>query len=154
MRLSLRPVTLDDEEFLLRVYASTRLEEVSAWGWTAAQQNAFLRMQFMAQRGSYAAAYPHAEHRLILVDDEPAGRILVDRGGQEIRLVDIALLPEYRNRGAGTFVIRNLIEESRTLGKPLRLQVTKVNRAARLYERLGFSKTAEDEIYWEMECAP
>ncbi len=75
--LRLRPVTAADEEFLFRVYAGTRQEEVAAWGWDTAQQNAFLRMQFTAQKRSYAASYPDAEHQLILESDEPVGRIIV-----------------------------------------------------------------------------
>jgi ribosomal protein S18 acetylase RimI-like enzyme len=154
MGLSLRPVTIQDEEFLFRLYASTRQKEVSAWGWDAAQQHAFLRMQFVAQRRGYEADYAAAEHRLILADGEPIGRIFVHRTEREIRLVDIAVLPEFQSRGAGAAFIRNLIAESQASGRPLRLQVARGNRAIQLYQRLGFSKTGEDDVYFQMEWKP
>jgi len=50
MMFSLRPIRLDDEGFLFRLYASTRQEEISAWGWNQAQQEAFLHVQYTAQR--------------------------------------------------------------------------------------------------------
>jgi hypothetical protein len=47
-----------------------------------------------------------------------------------------------------------LIAECQASGKPLRLQVTKENRAIHLYERLGFSKTGEDELHYRMSWEP
>ena len=157
MHLSLRPAGTGDEVFLFQVYAGVRREEVAAWGWDPAQQNAFLRMQFALQQRGYAAAYPEAGHWLIVCDHEPAGRLIVLRTEQEIRLVDISLLTEFRRRGIGSTLIRELIDEARTAGKPLRLQVMKSNPAARLYERLGFSITGDMGIYLQMEwkaCLP
>ena len=139
---------------MFRLYASTRQEEVTAWGWNAAQQIAFLRMQFAAQQRSYTAGYPDADHCLILWLDEPVGRLIVSRTEQEIRLVDIALLPEYRNRGIGTCLVRELAKESQASRTPLRLQVLKGNKAFRLYSRLGFSISSEDELYFQMEWNP
>jgi len=154
MHLSLRSVRSEDEDFLFRLYAGTRQEEMSAWGWNAAQQAAFLRMQFRAQRQGYAADYAGADHQVILADDEPVGRVMVHRTEKEVRLVDISVLPEYRNRGMGAALIHDLMVECQAARKPLRLQVAKGNRAARLYERLGFLKTGEDEIYYHMWWNP
>ena len=150
---SIRP---EDEDFLFRLYASTRQEEVSAWGWNQAQQEAFLRMQYTAQRRWYDVAYAGAEHRLILENkgenDEPIGRILVQRAKGVIELVDISLLPEHRNRGIGTALLRELIEESRKSRATVRLQVLRNNEGAiRLYRRLGFGVVSEDEVRYHME---
>lgn len=150
----MRPVIAGDEAFLFRVYAGVRGEEVAAWGWDLAQVDAFLRMQFTAQNRWYASQYPGAEHSLILCDEEPAGRLMVLETGQEIRLVDISLLPQFRNRGIGRSLLAGLIEEARTSGRPVRLHVLKNNPALRLYQRLGFSITADAEPYWQMERLP
>ena len=148
----LRPLRPEDESFLLKLYASTREEEMAAWGWDKAGQEAFITMQFTAQRRWYEAAYPQAEHRLIILRDESIGRIIVLREKTRIELIDIALLPEYRNEGVGTALLGELIEESRKSGVPLRLQVRRNNEAAiRLYRRLGFSPIEEDEVYCRME---
>src|SRR5689334_12600699 len=92
-RLTLRPVDADDETFLYEVFASTRAEEMALTGWPPAQQEAFLRPQFRAQREHYSAEFPRADHAIILVDDRPIGRLFVSRNSQAIDLVDISLLP-------------------------------------------------------------
>ena len=154
MNIALRPFLPENQDFLFRLYASTRQEEVSAFGWDAAQQEAFLRMQFNAQQRWYEMAYGKADHHLIMVDEQPAGRILVLREADAFRLVDIALLAEYRNRGVGTHLLRNLIAESDKAALPLRLQVLKSNPAQHLYQRLGFTQTGEDGLYYQMERKP
>jgi ribosomal protein S18 acetylase RimI-like enzyme len=148
----------DDEDFLFRLYASTRQEEISAWGWNQAQQEAFLRMQYTAQRRWYDVAYAGAEHRLILENKgengEPIGRILVQRAEGVIELVDISLLPEHRNRGIGTALLRELIEEARKSRATVRLQVLRNNEGAiRLYRRMGFAIVSEDEVRYHMEVS-
>jgi ribosomal protein S18 acetylase RimI-like enzyme len=154
MRLSLRPARNDDEDFLYRLYAGTRQEEVAAWGWNPGQQDAFLRMQFRAQRQGYAAEFPAADHQVIMADQEPVGRLIVHRTEKDVRLVDIAVLSEYRNLGMGTALLRDLVAECRASGASLRLQVAKGNRAIRLYERLGLRTESETEMYYQMSWDP
>jgi len=151
MNIELRPFSTDDQDFLYRLYSSTRLAELAPFGWDTAQQDAFLRMQFNARQRWYEMAYQGADHRLIMVDGEPAGRILVHRGSNAHVLVDIALLTEYRNRGVGTHLLRQLIAEAERDGAAVRLQVLKSNPAYRLYQRLGFVKTGEEGMYFQME---
>jgi GNAT superfamily N-acetyltransferase len=152
--LSLRSVQSGDGDFLFRLYASTRQEEISSWNWDAQQQAAFLHLQFKAQSLGYSADYPDAAHSLILQDGVPIGRVILHRTERVVRLVDISLLPEHRNRGVGTAIIRDIIAECASLGKPLALQVRKVNPAARLYARLGFTMAGEDEFYIQMRWEP
>ena len=71
MGLSLRFVQNGDGEFLFRLYASTRQEEISSWNWDAQQQAAFLHLQFKAQSLGYSADYPDAAHSLILQTERP-----------------------------------------------------------------------------------
>jgi len=153
-RVRLRSVTSGDLPFLFELYASTREEELAAWGWDAAQTRDFLRMQFEAQRRGYDAAYPRADDAVILLDEGAVGRLLVARASDHIRLVDIAVLPPHRGTGIGSRLIGQLIGESVSSGRPLRLQVARGNRAANLYGRLGFSVTAEDAMYREMQFDP
>lgn len=141
----------DDEAFLFEVYASTRQDEVAAWGWAPAQQEAFLRMQFMAQHRSYGMQYPDADPRIIEQQGQRAGRILVARTEREIVLVDIALLPAFRNQGLGTALIKELQAEAAAAGQTLRLHVLKGSPAYRLYERLGFVMTADNSMHYGME---
>jgi len=55
--------------------------------------------------------------------------------------VDSAL----RRQGIGTEVVEGLIEEATNAGRAVTLGVVKTNPALRLYERLGFRTTHEDE---------
>ncbi|HWI60888.1 MAG TPA: GNAT family N-acetyltransferase [Symbiobacteriaceae bacterium] len=145
------PVGPDDQAFLFDLYAASRRDELAAWGWDEAQQAAFLRIQFTAQQRSYEWQYPDADHRLILVEGEKAGRIMVWRGQDRIQLVDVALLPQYRRRGIGLALLQDLQQETAAVGKPLALSVLKTNDGARrLYERLGFRITGDHDPYIAM----
>ena len=152
--LALRPVVPEDEQFLYELYRSTRADEMAAWGWDAAQQDGFLRMQFRAQQLGYEAEEGQNETKIILFEDKPVGRLIVARTDDEILLVDIALLTEYRSNGIGTVFIKDLFDEATRAGKPVRLHVLKNNRAMRLYERLGFKTTGESGMHFQMEWNP
>ncbi len=147
----LRPETADDEAFLYAVYASTRQEELDAVGWDEARRQAFLRMQFDAQRRGYRDMFPEGSFLIILCGNDRAGRMVVNRTAHEIRLVDIALLPAFQNQGVGARLVGDLIAEAKQTGRPLRVSVFKPSRAAAFYQRLGFVKSGETGPYdrWE-----
>jgi len=150
-----RPVAPEDDEFLFAVYASTRAEELAPVPWTDEQKRAFLRMQFDAQRGEYFQRFPDADYRVILVGGRPAGRLWVARTGEQIRLLDIALLAEFRGRGVGARLVGQLSDEAARARLPLRHMVFQLNEAAmRFYERLGFTRLELHGAYWEMEMRP
>ena len=148
--ISWRSATAADAAFCFSVYASTRAEELATWGWGVAQQEIFLKMQFAAQAASYRATFPGASHAIVLRGDRPVGTLIVNHTAEEIRLVDVAFLPQHRGAGLGTEVIRRLQAEAHGSGRPLRLQVLRTSRAARLYARLGFITTGGDEMRVEM----
>ncbi|HVF61348.1 MAG TPA: GNAT family N-acetyltransferase [Thermoanaerobaculia bacterium] len=153
--LSLRPVRDDDRDFLYRVYAGTRLEELKlATDWSAEQKEQFLRQQFAAQDAYYRENYPGAEWSVVLRHGEPAGRLYVHRRPAEIRLMEIALLPEHRGCGLGTALLEELMAEARATARPLTIHVEVYNPALRLYERLGFRKREDKGVYWLMEWTP
>jgi GNAT superfamily N-acetyltransferase len=148
-----RPVGEGDEEHLRRVYASTRAEELALVDWDASVKESFLRQQFDAQDAHYRT-YPDASLDVIDVNGEPAGRLYVARWADEIRIMDIALLPEYRGRGIGTKLLEALLEEAAAEGKRLTIHVEKFNPARRLYERLGFSEAGDTGVYLLLEATP
>jgi ribosomal protein S18 acetylase RimI-like enzyme len=152
--LALRAARAGDEAFLLKVYASTRAEELAAAGWNDEQREAFLRMQFQAQDKHYRENYPGAEFQIIQVDGERAGRLYVHHRSKEIRIMDIALLPAYRRRGLGTVLLKAILSEGAQAGKAVTIHVEIFNPALGWYERLGFTKIAEHGPYQLMECSP
>lgn len=149
-----RPLTTDDAQLVVDIYASTRADEVAAWGWDPQQQATFLQMQGHMQLRAYAMQYPGATHEIILQDGAPVGQILVHRTPTEIRLVDIAFLPAYRGRGLGTAAITELQREAAAANLPITLSVLKSNPAQRLYARLGFSRTGESDTRYAMQWHP
>ncbi|TMK94470.1 MAG: GNAT family N-acetyltransferase [Actinobacteria bacterium] len=152
--IELRPVEPGDREFLLRVYASTRAEELAAVPWDDAQKDAFLRSQFDAQDAWWREHYAGASFDVVLVDGEAAGRLYVHRGPSEIRIVDIALLPEHRGSGVGTSLLRDLLAEADASGKSVTIHVERMNLALRLYERLGFAVAEDKGVYLFLERPP
>ena len=152
--ITLRPIAPGDEELLYRVYASTREDELAQVDWTAAQKEAFLRMQFTAQHRYYQEHYAGAAFQVILADGHPAGRLYVARWPDEIRIVDIALLPAYRNAGIGSTLLRDLQAEAEGAGKPLSIHVERFNPALRLYQRLGFTQIADKGVYLLLQWSP
>ena len=154
MNTRLRSSLPEDRDFLFRLYASTREQELSDLGWPAVQQEAFLRMQFNAQQQWYAATYSTAVSQIIEQDHQPIGRMIVQRAPGIWRLPNISLLPEHRGQGIGGELIRALIKECVQSGAVLQLQVVNTNPAQRLYTRLGFIKIGEDQIYTQMELHP
>src|SRR5215471_6682216 len=159
MNVTLQPFSPDNQEFLFRLYSSTREHEISALGWPPAQQEAFLRMQFNAQQRWYDSAYAGAEQQLVERDGQPIGRLLVLWGNalkkeDSALLVDISLLAEHRGQGIGGRLVNDLIAECSRRGMTLKLQVLQTNPALRLYERLGFIRTGEDQMYIQMERRP
>src|SRR6266516_871212 len=151
-KVTLRPIRKEDEPFLLALYASSRDEELSQAQWGEGQKELFVRWQFDLQRREYDARFPDSRYEVIMVDEEPAGRIWIGEDEEQIRLLDIALLPEFQRRGMGTLLLRRLIDEAARAKKPLRHMVFVLNNDAhRFYERLGFVVIEDLGAYKHME---
>jgi ribosomal protein S18 acetylase RimI-like enzyme len=153
-RITFRAIRPDDAPFLFEVYASTREDELRPVPWTPAEKTAFLRQQFDAQHTHYQQHYAGARFDVIELDGRPIGRLYVDRGAGEIRIVDIALLPAHRGAGIGTTILRGLLGEAAASGRPVRIHVEQSNPARRLYRRLGFVPIADRGVYQLLECRP
>jgi ribosomal protein S18 acetylase RimI-like enzyme len=152
--VELRPTKPADEPFLRDVYASTRADELARVPWTDEQKRAFTDQQFTAQDAYYREHYRGATYDVILVDGKPAGRLYVARWADEIRIMDIAVLPAFRGAGAGTRLLESLQAEAAAGGKSLSIHVERFNRATRLYERLGFRVVEDRDPYVFMEWRP
>src|ERR1700733_9133331 len=158
-QLSAPAVTLDaatasDQEFFYRTFASTRAAEVALTGWSAGQQESFVRMQFEAQTRGYLMQTPEAQYWVIRENGTPVGRMIVDRTASDIHLIDIGLLPEFRGHGIGSTLMAAVIQEATLERKPIRLFVERFNPALQWYEGLGFKVIGEGQIYMEMVWQP
>jgi len=152
---TLRPQGALDKDFLFRVYASTRADEMALVDWTDEQKTAFLWMQFNAQTEHYLIHYSKAEYYILQREGVAIGRLILERSKNQFLIMDITILPEYRNAGIGTVIIKDLMKEAGRAGLPLVLRVEFFNPAIRLYTRLGFVKTREvNSVYHEMVWTP
>ncbi len=143
----MRPVVADDRQFLERVYAESRAEELCATGWSEAQKTAFCQSQFSIQDSYYKQNYQTCEYMIIECEAKPVGRLYVNRMASEIRVVDIALLTNARGKGIGSSIMENILSEARTAKHKVSIHVERTNPARRLYDRLGFSLVEEGEVY-------
>ena len=144
----------DDMAFLSELYRTTRWEEVQQAPWDDAQRTAFLEQQFTAQHTHYLSHYPHAEKLLIMKNDEPIGRIYVDRDEVSICLIDVALLPAYKHRGIGTVLLKELLTEAQQQQKKVVIHVENFNPAYAWYVKHGFQQVEDKGVYQYMEWYP
>ncbi len=152
MEIALRPVEQEDAAFLRRLYADIRAGELAPVPWSDDQKAMFLEQQFVAQDRSYHENHPDASFSVITKDGEPIGRVYLSRlPDDELRIIDIALLSEHCGAGIGTALIRDVLADADRDGLMVSLHVEQWNPALRLYQRLGFVRAGENDIYVLME---
>jgi len=149
--ISTRPVEPHDASFLLELYASTRDEELAQVPWTTEQKQAFVSMQFAAQQDHYRKQYPLAIHEIVLVNERPIGQLYVARLEHEMRIIDLTIMPDQRNGGVGSFLLRRLLDEAALAARVVRIYVEDFNPSLRLFERMGFKPVDKEGIHLLME---
>jgi ribosomal protein S18 acetylase RimI-like enzyme len=151
--ITLRPVEETDQDFLIEIYKSSRGDDLRGLGWREDRISEFLEMQYEAQ-GNLQDDNQQASDQVVLMNGNPIGRLSIETRADEIRCLDLALLPDYRNQGVGTLLIQRLQERARSASTRLHLQVIRFNRAVNLLERLGFRRTSETGTHFQMEWLP
>lgn len=150
-RIGLRPATAADEPLLYELYCDRRRAELATLGWTDDAMRGFLDLQFRAQQQGYGAEFPGAEHRIVVEGGVPVGRLLVDRGLQEHRVVDVVLLSTYRGRGLGTALMKAVLADASAAGVRVRLTASRTDDGlVGWYESLGFSVVGQDDALVSM----
>lgn len=155
-RIVLRPVDpQSDEEFLIGLYYTTR-EDIHLADIDEEQKRVFSVMQYKAQKQHFEAEFPDSKHDIILLDGKSIGRLWTTRNETELLGIDLAVLPEYRNLGIGTFLLRALFDEAEKTNRVFRLHVLKMNtKAIRLYERLNCKYIDSEALsHFKMEWKP
>ena len=152
--IELRPVGEKDNAFIETVYRSTREDELKLINWTEQQKWAFISMQSMAQLAEYKTKFPDAAFQVIIYEKKDAGRFYTWENENEIRLIDITLLPPFRGKGIGKFLLGELIKKSNKVQKKISLHVDPVNRALKLYQCSGFIHMKNNGRHYYMERIP
>jgi ribosomal protein S18 acetylase RimI-like enzyme len=148
----LRPERNDDWNFRYLLFCNSRPPEWDHVQLDPALREQLMRHQFQAQTMTYAARFPHARFDIIELTDERIGRIVVNRPGDVIHVVDQAIIPPLRNQGIGTAIMRALMQEGTESDLPVRLKVADANDPSlRFYVNLGFVPIQEIPAYIEIE---
>jgi ribosomal protein S18 acetylase RimI-like enzyme len=142
MIYTLRQATASDYSLIYQLHIEAMRDVVTRqYGWNEAIVSAMFREWF-----------DPTMIRLILVDDQPAGFLAVRYDLLEVDLSNIEIAPAYQGRGLGTAAVRAVLDDAQKRGQPVRLSVLKINRARRLYERLGFATFDETENHYRMRA--
>ncbi len=138
--LALRRATTQDLPFLRALFASFRAEEMASVPWPEEAKARFLDNQFALQHQYFVTRFPGADFLIVEADGQPAGRLYLDRGPEEHRVIDIGFLAARRGKGVGRDLLEWVIAEARSAGaRRVALSVNLTNpRARKLYESLGF----------------
>ena len=112
-------------------------------------------LQFRGQQAQYAAEYGTGGHLIIELDGDPVGRLWLHRGPDELRVVDMALLPARRGEGIGSLLFAELRSEADAAQLPLRLESLSTNRGAIAFaERQGFAVADDDGVFVSLVRPP
>lgn len=151
MNLSFFPITASDKAFLLALYSLTRADEMAMVPWETEQKQQFLQLQFEAQHQHYTAKYPNGSFQIIKFDNKNIGRLYLSELEDEIRIIDLMLVTEYRGQGIGTKILTDILQSAE---KPVRIYLETFNRSIGLFKRLGFQSISDEGIYclWEAKA--
>lgn len=152
--ITLRSETADDEAFLRKVHASTLGDYLAALPLNDTQKTHFLNLQFDLQRQHYRNHYPDAEFMVIHHGQQPIGRWYLHHGDDHLHLLDMSLLPEYRNQGIGSRLLLGLLALASADIKPVRLFVANGNPAYHLYSRHQFQVVDQQAVHSVLEWCP
>lgn len=153
--LTSRAALPGDEPLLYEIFAADRAQEFDAL-WLSAEQTAILlELQFRARQAGYARDVPEATDTIVcLHDGTPVGYYRLARVAGGYRVVDLAVLPQFRNQGIGGWALRQLQQRCTAERVSLRLRVHRGNPALALYQRLHFLCVGSDPLSLEMTWSP
>jgi GNAT superfamily N-acetyltransferase len=131
---SLRPAEQEDFSFCERLYFDNM-------GWIIKT----LGLDLSRHREGFTVQWWSAEVRIITVRGEDVGWLQTEMANDVVFLKQLYLDARWQRQGIGSEVMQALIGEAARSQRAVALAVVKINPARRLYERLGFSVTHEDQ---------
>ena len=152
--IEMRPLEQADEGFMEQLYASTRSADQRMDGCDARTEALLVALQFRARQAQLRTQYPYGDIAVILERDRPIGSLYVNYGPDEIRILDMSLLPEYRNRGIGRGLLRSLQAQAVRMRVPVRIDLLLSSQAYRLFHRCGFTPRGANGVHNSLEWWP
>ena len=154
--LRLRPEQDADDAFRFMLFCQSRPTDLALPTIEPAAREQLMRIQYRGQTMSYRANFPAAHFDIIELEGAAIGRLVADRAGNDIAIVDWAITQEMRGRGIGTAIMQAIVKEARQATRQIRLKVMSGNAAAlQLYLRLGFAPVgtiaSHTELVWSAD---
>jgi ribosomal protein S18 acetylase RimI-like enzyme len=134
IRTVLRPARPEDFDYCARLYFEGMENMIRE-----------LNLNMEAQIAGFRQRWDVTQVRIITLDGTDIGWLQSFVNDDALFLGQLFVDGALRRQGIGTQIVKGLIEEAARAGQALTLGVVKTNRALRLYERLGFRTTHEDE---------
>jgi GNAT superfamily N-acetyltransferase len=143
MLVTFRSAHADDFDYCADMYFAAMGETIRALG-----------LDSVAHRASFRRQWEPAQVRIIVREGADIGWLQSDIRGDALFLGQLFVDAPFRRQGIGTQVMHHLIGEATRARQAMTLGVVKTNPARRLYERLGFRITHEDERKFYMRREP
>jgi ribosomal protein S18 acetylase RimI-like enzyme len=143
MMISFRPAVPGDFDYCARLYF-TEMETIIRE----------LKLDRQAQTANFRRQWNAAEARIIILDGAVIGWLQSAARDGALFLAQLFVEGAFQRQGIGTAVMHRLIAEATQAGQPMALEVVKINPAKRLYDRLGFRTTGEDDRKYHMRREP
>ena len=134
MQMVLRPALQQDFDYCRRIY-------FAEMNWIIEE----LHLDPAAQQVSFQQQWDPTQVRIMVLDGADAGWLQTITQAHELFIAQMFVDRPLQRKGVGTEVIKRLIGEATQLNRTVRLNVVKINPVRRLYERLGFRVTHEDD---------
>lgn len=152
--LHIRPAKDSDKAFIASLFKTTR-DDLMMINAEMDYIQTLVEQQHQAQITGYGNDFPNAMYFIVERHQENIGRIVIDFGETEIRLVDFCLIPQAHGQGYGKLILQMLQYAAGASKAPLTLTVMRMNMPAKmLYLSLGFRVEESDAMYERMVWYP
>lgn len=143
MPIALRPALNDDFDYCRNLY-------FGEMKWIIEE----LQLDWAAQETNFQQQWNATQVRIIVLDGADVGWLQTITQKDELFVAQMFVDRPFQRKGIGTEVMKRLISDAARCNQAVCLNVIKVNPARRLYERLGFQVTHEDNRKFYMRLDP
>jgi GNAT superfamily N-acetyltransferase len=143
MRISLRHAVAQDFEYCKRLYFAGMKNIIEELG-----------LDMAAQTATFPEQWASEQVRIISADGSDVGWLQSDVRDEGLFVAQLFVDGPFQGQGIGTEVVKQLIGEAAGHNQAVSLAVVKINPALRLYKRLGFRITHQDDRKFYMTRDP
>jgi ribosomal protein S18 acetylase RimI-like enzyme len=145
VKVARRPVVPADRDTLRLIHhrAYREVVELQFGPWDDGRQDRY-----------FGAGWDDASHEAILYGGEVAGYCSIEPRDADIHIRELVIDPRFQNLGIGSTIIKQAMGDAEKRGVPVVLGTLIANRAAKLYERLGFTEFDRTDTHRLFKWSP